>query len=125
MAALIKLGLSRYLGVATTTIGSEGFTSFLPAGDIELVGAPKGEPESSGLVIKKDQTVLIRPAVGAVNPSKYHVIVGFNPLLLKSGIVSSPGITLPRIENICLQFTAKKNINLEKLGHVFELSLLD
>ena len=71
------------------------------------------------------QVVLITPAV-SMKPTRYQILVGFNPELLKYGQISVPSVlNYYEVQNLTMQFTALRRTDLSNLDYIFELYMID
>lgn len=87
----------------------------------------KDETEIMNGVINANQTVIVYPDV-PVCPRKYHAIVSYNPDLAMAGAIITPVTAVVRPgegNRIALIIRASKKIDLEEIGHIFELYLID
>lgn len=134
MSAIVKLGTASNTG-GPLGITNAGKDSVLPTKDYmgvrlsDVTMVKIGGKDHGGVItdniIEARQTVLIRPAVEML-PRKYQILVSYNPLLLKYGIVSCPPIIAPsEVNNLSLQFTALKKIDLSDLEYFYELYMID
>ena len=124
-SALIKLSTSSgsggYMGVPAESKGlvkpsSDLMGLLVPAYSAEVIaGADKGQIVEE---VKANQIVRIRPGVD-LNPSRYTILQGYNPLLAEMGAVSQSAIAQPRKEDIFLIVKAYRSFRPDELDWMF------
>lgn len=127
MSSYIKLSSSRYKYLG---IPAEAANSVLPTPDnmgarLEGLATLLSGDESGKQVteVKMNQLVKIVPKL-FINAGKYTLHIGFNPTLAELGAVSCNPIVGDGAE-ISLVIKAYKNFNLEDLGYIFNIYVID
>lgn len=99
--------------------------ALLPLGSIiRLAGDQAGEP-LEGTELERSQLVKLLPPEGMISPTKYQLVLSWNPLLGELGLVQAPPMVPPHSDNVSLVFRPFKRLDLAELDYIFYIYMID